>query len=96
MEFSQHVTEQFDDFLRTSTPINVIETLIMHWSCVPKKKIIAEVSHLLSIYMNGKQQTLASYFFSFNECERQFTVLFLATKFQGSNTIDASLVNINP
>ena len=25
-----------------------------------------------------------------------FTVLFLATKFQGSNTIDASLVNINP
>ena len=38
MEFSQHVTEQFDDFLRTSTPINVIETLIMHWSCVPKKK----------------------------------------------------------
>ena len=60
-----------------------------------EKKIIAEVSHLLSIYMKGKQQKLAS-FFSLNECERQFTVLFLATKFQGSNTIDASLVNINP
>ena len=95
MEFSQHVTEQFDDFLRTSTPINVIETLIMHWSCVPKKNYSGSFSPALNLH-EWETAKIGKFFFFFNECERQFTVLFLATKFQGSNTIDASLVNINP